>query len=128
MENFLLNYKYFCRRKSLEYADLRHKSNYLNKSRNTLEEIIVSSPNLVQELKNILLLANSGDLSYCSSSTWSGSNKTSYTVTNITLENILQKYNNDISKMPQDLKDEILRQQFINIEIKYDVDADIMKL
>jgi hypothetical protein len=30
--------------------------------------------------------------------------------------------------MPQDLKDEILRQQFINIEIKYDVDADIMKL
>jgi hypothetical protein len=128
MENFLSNYKYFCRRKSLEYADLRHKSNYLNKSRNTLEEIIVSSPNLVQELKNILLLANSGDLSYCSSSTWSGSNKTSYTVTNITLENILQKYNNDISKMPQDLKDEILRQQFINIEIKYDVDADIMKL
>ena len=55
-------------------------------------------------------------------------NKTSYTVTNITLENILQKYNNDISKMPQDPKDEILRQQFINIEIKYDVDADIMKL
>lgn len=128
MENFLLNYKYFYRRKPLEYADLRYKSNYLNRSRSSLGDIIVSSPNLVQELKDILLLANSGNLSYCSSSTWLGSNKTSYTTTNITLENILQKYNNDISKMPQDLKDEILRQQFINIEIKYDVDADIMKL